>query len=92
MSVDFKACSPYGAVTEMRVATGLAGLSDDAIDLADWEPFAPMRQFSVTPPINWIGFEVAVQFRDALGNLSRVFRAEISIEGVPATPSVIPAP
>jgi hypothetical protein len=92
ISVEFSAHSPFGAVTEMRVASALAGLAEDKIESASWEPFAPTRQITVVPPINWIGFGVAVQYRDAQGNLSPVYRAEISIEGMPAIPSAIPSP
>jgi hypothetical protein len=38
-------------------------------------------------PINWTGFYVSVQYRDAEGNLSPVVCDDISIEGHSPTPT-----
>jgi hypothetical protein len=92
IGVEFTAESPFADVTEMRVATGLGALAQDAIDQAEWEPFVTTKQFSVIPPLNWTGFYVAVQYRDGLGNLSRVSQADISVEGMPAPPTSTPSP
>lgn len=88
--VDFNAESPFATVTEMRVVARLGSLPENAIERANWEPFVSTKTYAVTPPINWVGFYVAVQYRDGVGNLSRVFRGDISVEGTPPTPSAIP--
>jgi hypothetical protein len=88
--VEFTARSGYARVTDMRVATGLGSLDSSAIDKAEWEPFSPQKAYTITPSSNWVGFYVAVQFRDALGNLSQVFRSDISVEGSPSAPSTTP--
>lgn len=90
ITIEFSASSPFAKVTDMRVTTGLGALSPDAIEQADWEPFVSSKSFVVTPPINWVGFYVAVQYRDALGNLSEVIRADISVEGAPSAPRSTP--
>ncbi len=81
--VSFWATSPFADVTDMRTRTG--ALSYNEIELADapWEPYVQGRIFPVTVAINWTGFYVSVQFRDALGNLSPVYTDDISVEGMP---------
>jgi hypothetical protein len=71
----------------MRVRTGLTAF--DELDLADtvWEPFSTTKAFEYRVPINWTGFYVTVQFRDAQGNLSPVYTSDISVEGMPAPPT-----
>lgn len=85
--VDFQATSPAASVTEMRVRTGLTAF--DELDLADtvWEPFSTTKEFEYRVPINWTGFYVTVQFRDAQGNLSPVYASDISVEGMPSPPT-----
>ncbi len=92
IGVEFNAESPYAEVMEMRVVTGLGALPRGSINQAEWETFMTTKQFSVTPPMNWTGFYVAVQFRDRLGNLSRIFQADISVEGMPPAPTITPSP
>jgi hypothetical protein len=87
-----QAQGPGGAATEMRFLTGGCLSGDEAgISEAAWQPFAPQTTVSThIPAINWIGFWVSVQFRDAQGNLSPVVCDDISIEGQPAAPTTSP--
>jgi len=87
LDVDFRAHSPFAPVTDLRVLTGVGFLDEQALVQAPWEPFTATKTFSVTLPINWVGFSVAVQYRDGLGNVSSVFTAEISLEGMPPAPT-----
>jgi hypothetical protein len=41
-------------------------------------------------PVNWTGFYVSVQYRDADGNLSPVYDDDVSVEGQP--PTLTPTP
>ena len=86
VEVAFSATSSAGEVTEMRVAT--AGIKFDAEAMADvpWGPFAPSRSYPVPVALNWTGFWVSAQFRDAAGNVSPVVYDDISVEGSPAGP------
>jgi hypothetical protein len=83
--VAFSATSPFAEVTEMRVRVG--GRPFDALELdeASWEAYVAGRIYPVTVAINWTGFYVTAQFRDALGNLSPVYQDDISVEGFPST-------
>lgn len=87
----FEASSSFGDVTEMRVR-GLYGggcLAEDEMAQVSWEPFVSSKAYPVTLAINWVGFYVSVQYRDASGNLSPVYCDDISVEGMPApTPTV----
>ena len=85
--VQFWAASPAAEVTEMRVRAGSAAFSESQLAEAEWAVFSPAKQLSYVAPINWSGFHVTVQFRDALGNLSPVYSSEISVEGMPAPPT-----
>src|SRR3972149_11128734 len=89
--VLFQAASPAAEVTDMRARAGSVSLSESQLSETEWEPFSPAKEFIYIAPINWSGFYVTVQFRDALGNLSPVYSSEISVEGIPAPPT-IPAP
>ncbi len=86
VEVAFSATSSAGEVTEMRVAT--AGIKFDAAAMADvpWEPFAPSKSYPVAVALNWTGYWVSAQFRDAAGNVSPVVYDDISVEGSPAGP------
>lgn len=85
--IAYQASSPYAEVTEMRVRAGgggpftEAGLAEEA-----WVPFMTSLTVPFGVAINWVGFYVAVQYRDALGNLSPVYTDDISVEGMPPTP------
>ena len=85
--VSFQASSPYAEVTEMRVRAGGGGPFTE-VDLAEepWVPFVTSQACPFGAAINWVGFYVAVQYRDALGNLSPVYTDDISVEGMPPTP------
>jgi hypothetical protein len=89
--VVFQAASPAAEVTDMRARAGSVSFNESQLSETEWEPFSPAKDFSYIAPINWSGFYVTVQFRDALGNLSPVYSSEISVEGMPAPPT-IPAP
>jgi hypothetical protein len=85
--VVFHAASPLAEVTEMRVRAGLTSFDELDLSETEWEPFSSEKQFEHVPPLNWSGFYVTVQFRDALGNLSPVYSSDISVEGMPAPPT-----
>jgi hypothetical protein len=87
----FKAASPDGAVTRMRIKqSGTCRTDQIQMEDAAWEPFASTRTFSVSIALNWIGFYVAVQYQDDKGNLSPVYCDDISVEGMP--PTTVTAP
>jgi hypothetical protein len=85
--IAYQASSPYAEVTEMRVRAGSGGPFTE-VDLAEeaWVPFMTSQTVPFGAAINWVGFYVAVQYRDALGNLSPVYTDDISVEGMPPTP------
>lgn len=83
LTVAFKANSPAGAVTEMRVQPGGGCLRDAPALDAPWEPFAAVRSYPVGLALNWVGFYLNVQYRDSAGNLSPVYCDDISLEGSP---------
>lgn len=82
--VSFSATSSAGGVTEMRVRTGSGCFTEAELATAAWEPFAPTKAYPVHVALNWIGFYVSVQYRDAASNLSPVFCDDISVEGMPS--------
>ncbi|HKY84706.1 MAG TPA: CARDB domain-containing protein [Anaerolineales bacterium] len=84
--VAFEASSPAGPVTQMRVRVGLRRFTEGELAESDWEAFQASKTYSFTPPINWVGFYVSVQFRDASGRLSPVVYDDISVEGMPPPP------
>ncbi len=84
VGVTFEASSPFAEVTEMRVSTDCR-TEDEMADLP-WEPLASERSYSVRVLINWTGFYIGVQYRDAQGNLSPVYCDDISVEGHPKPP------
>lgn len=79
-------CSDYGAVVEMRLRGHGYCLPEGDLRQQSWEPFAGERIFPVQTAINWMGFYVSFQFRDALGNISPVYCDDIAIEGQLAPP------
>jgi hypothetical protein len=87
--VSFSATSPFGRVSQMRVRTGCS--VDTDMESAAWEPFVDSKAYPVPVVINWSGFYLCVQYRDELGNLSPVYRDDISVEGMPRGPVVNPA-
>jgi hypothetical protein len=86
--VLFTAASPYGRVTDMRIA---GGCSLEAVQSAGWEPFVPEKAYPIYVPINWTSFSIAVQYRDDKGNISQLYCDDIGVEGMPPTPEPIPA-
>jgi hypothetical protein len=92
IAVAFEAASPLAPVTEMRVRAG--GRSFDETEMADvpWEPFRSQATYPFVVPLNWVGFYVTAQFRDALQNPSAVVHDDLSVEGMPASPSLSPTP
>ncbi|MFQ5343812.1 MAG: hypothetical protein ACE5F6_19890 [Anaerolineae bacterium] len=85
IDVAFEATSPFGDVTQMRTRGSYGGgcTTEDGLAALPWEPFVSQRTFPVTVAINWIGFYVSVQYRDAAGLLSGVYCDDISVEGMP---------
>ncbi len=92
IQVTFQAISPLAPVTEMRVRAGGRWFEEGEFLETDWEPFQTGKTYEFTPPINWTGFYVSVQFRDATGWVSPVYTDDISVEGMPAPPSPAPTP
>ena len=87
VDVAFEATSPVAPVAEMRVGTGGTCSNEEGLAQAQWGPFAPAKSFPVQVALNWIGFYVSVQYRDAQGNLSPVYCDDISVEGHPPAPT-----
>ena len=86
--VSFSAASPFGSVSQMRVVPGCS--ADTDMESVAWEPFVDSKTLPVLIVINWIGFMVCVQYQDENGNLSPVYRDDISVEGMPRAPVVNP--
>ena len=86
--VSFSAASPFGSVSQMRVVPGCS--ADTDMESVAWEPFVDSKTLPVPVVINWIGFTVCVQYQDENGNLSPVYRDDISVEGMPRAPVVYP--
>jgi len=88
IAAAFEATSPMGDVTQMRTQASYGGgcVTESALAASPWEPFVSQRKFPVTVGINWIGFYVSVQYRDAAGLLSAVYCDDISVEGMPPQP------
>jgi hypothetical protein len=78
----FEASGPTAKVTEMRVSKGCP--TEDEMADVPWEPFVSERTYPVQVFINWTGFDIGVQYRDAQGNLSPVYCDDIAVEGHPA--------
>lgn len=82
LTLEFKASSAAAPVKEMR--TRNACVPPAEMNDAAWEPFVTGKIFPVTITVpNWIGWYIAVQYRDAQGNLSPVYCDDISVEGMP---------
>jgi hypothetical protein len=74
-------------VTEMRFSTAGSGCRESpSLAGTAWEPFARQKEFPFRVAINWVGFNVWVQFRDDQGRLSALYCDDISVEGMPAPP------
>jgi hypothetical protein len=90
--VAFSATSPFAEVTQMRVRVGLRPFDEAEMSEVEWEPYVAGRMFPVTVAINWTGFYVTAQFRDAMENVSPAYQDDISVEGFPATWTPLPLP
>jgi hypothetical protein len=90
LAVDFRASSQVGQVIEMRVRAGSMPAVEREMAQAQWEPFVRHKRIPVVVPANWTGFYVSVQFRDTRGIISPVYSDDISVEGMPPTPTVSP--
>jgi hypothetical protein len=85
LNAHLQASSPFGEITHMRVHSGVRpGRVDQLPPSTPWEPYLEYRTFTTEVALNWVGFFVAAQFRDAAGNLSPVVWDEIGIEGMPS--------
>ena len=87
VGVTFRASSYDSPVREMRVRVGGMPFNEREMAEAAWEPFVGYRQFPFEVALNWVGFYVSVQYRDVRGNVSPVYFDDISIEGMPPTPT-----
>ena len=83
--VKFIAIGLEAPVMEMRYSTRSFGNLNQDFNTLLWEPYTEEKSFTHRIPINWTGFYIRVQYRDALGNLSPIYSDEISVEGMPAT-------
>ncbi|MBI4672382.1 MAG: hypothetical protein HY741_12055 [Chloroflexi bacterium] len=78
----FEASSPNTTVTHMRLLNRCA--TPIEMNIAPWEPFAKQKTWRVGVSVpNWVGWYLAVQYRDANGKLSPVYCDDISVEGMP---------
>ena len=78
--VSFGAVSAMGTVTSMRTDNENCR-STSLLDQAAWEPFVTRRTYTLTLPVGWSSFAVRAQYRDAVGNVSPVYCAEVTLEG-----------
>lgn len=90
IDVTFFADSPFGEISGMRVHAGGGPFAQAQFEQVAWQPYAQYASFEVPIFINWVGFYVQVQFRDALGNLSPIYVDDISVEGMPAPETPLP--
>ena len=81
LTADFSANSSEGIVTEMRMLNQC--VTPPEMERATWEPFVVQKKFPFKISVaNWVGWYLAVQYRDDKGNLSPVYCDDISIEGM----------
>ncbi|HEX6383637.1 MAG TPA: hypothetical protein VF177_03105 [Anaerolineae bacterium] len=83
LAVEFEASSPVAEVTEMRVRVANVTFTEEDLAEAEWEPFVNRKSVPVNVALNWVGYFVTVQYRDAAGNLSPVYSDDIAVEGSP---------
>ena len=83
ITADFTATSNDAPITEMRFVDSYTCSENSEIQLAEWEDFRNKVVFDVSISINWIGYYVQAQFRDARGNMSPILCDDIGIEGSP---------
>lgn len=83
----FMAESTAGNVTELRISETGGCATQEIMDQSSWEPFVSEKSFPFDVAINWVGFYLSVQYRDEQGNLSPIYCDDISVEGMPASPT-----
>jgi hypothetical protein len=83
MEVAFEAFSPTGEVTHMRVRLAGSPFGETAFSESEWQPFEARQTHTIRVALNWVGYHVSAQFRDAAGNLSPVYHDDIAVEGNP---------
>jgi len=86
LRVDFHSSSPFANISDMRLRSGNRSFSEAELSEEPWMAFELSKTFSGEFPVNWSGFFITVQYRDAQGNLSPVYYDDISIEGFPGPP------
>ena len=86
-SITYTATSQVAPVTEMRTAKGCG---EETLQDAVWEPFVTQKSFPLIVSLNWVGFGMSVQYRDAQGNLSPVYCDDINVEGMSKPPTSPP--
>jgi len=85
VKVQFGATSPSGDVKEMRVRDfgSRRCANETEMNAAGWEPFIAEKIYKVGVALNFTSFDVSAQYRDAKGNLSPIYCADIAVEGSP---------
>jgi hypothetical protein len=81
LSVAFEAVSTQGEVVEMRYATAYIQADEERMSEEPWVPFQSEISFSTQLAVNWVGWWISVQYRDAQGNVSPIYYDDISLEG-----------
>lgn len=87
LDTTFSAVSSAGTVDKMRSNLAVICLDETVIASRPWELFVPAKTFTLTVPLNLVGFNVSVQFGDDAGNVSAVYCDDIVVEGFPSPPS-----
>ena len=82
VQVTFSATSSHGPVTEMQFGAGGCNTARLRAASGAWEPFVAQRGMPVTPLSTLSTFSVAVQYRDAAGNVSAVHCDSVGVEGL----------
>jgi hypothetical protein len=85
VKVQFGATSPLGDVKEMRVRDFRSRkcASETEMNEAAWEPVVAEKIYKIGVVINFTSFDVSAQYRDAKGNLSPIYCADLAVEGMP---------
>jgi hypothetical protein len=50
---------------------------------ANWEPLVAEQVYTFTPPLNFVGIQLEVQYQDTQGTESPVYCDDITVEGMP---------
>jgi hypothetical protein len=62
-------------------------MDEEALAFQPWQPFVAEQAYTTTAIRNFQGWYVNVRYRDVAGNMSPVYCDDISIEGMPPTPT-----